>query len=409
MKRTEALIYDALRTPRGLGRAATKDKPGGCLSSCAPHDLVVRLIGALDERNPHLLSNIASLTLGCVGQVAAQGGHLALVSRLASNVPNNVPVKTLNNYCVSGLTAVNDAAMGAEICKKGLHIAGGVESMSSVGFLADQATYYTEKAFSNKLKWAPPIMGAELIATLENYSKSDLDEITLRSHLLADSAWERGHYKDSVMPVMDTEGTVLLERDELIRGNLTLEKLAAMPPAFAQQGETGFDNMVLKEHPQLNSIKHVHSIANCPGMADGAALLVIGNRESGDAAGLTPKARIVAKVETGGDPILQLTGGLDALEILLAENALSIDDFDRIEFMEAFAAPTLKFLRSFKPDIDKVNVNGGHIAMGHPMGATGAILLTSLLHELERCDGTLGLLVAQGAGGIGSGIIIERV
>ncbi|MAJ50206.1 MAG: acetyl-CoA acetyltransferase [Flammeovirgaceae bacterium] len=409
MKIVEPFIFDALRTPRGLGRSATVDKPGGSLSSCAPHELIVDLTEALDQRNPGLLKNISSLTLGCVGQVAAQGGHLALVSRLASNIPNHVPVKTLNNYCVSGLTAVNDAATATKTNRDGLHLAGGVESLSSVGFLADQATYYSDPKLSASLNWAPPIMGAELIATIEGFSKQDLDEITLRSHLNAEKAWQNGFYNSSVMPVKDKTGKILLKRDELIRGCLTAEKLAEIPPAFAKQGESGFDQMMLAIHPQLDAIQHLHSIANCPGMADGAALVVIGTEASGNLAGLEPKAKIIATAETAGDPILQLAAGLDAIELLLKQTSLSIHDFDRIEFMEAFAAPTVKFLRRYNPDADKVNTNGGHIAMGHPMGATGAILLTTLVHELKRIDGTLGLVVAQAGGGIGSAMIIERV
>ena len=409
MSPQDVFIFDALRTPRGLGRAPKDDKPGGSLSSHLPHELVVGLTEALDRRNAGLLANLCSLTLGCVGQIGAQGGHLALVSRLASRIANHVPVKTLNNYCVSGLTAVNDAATAVAAGGTGLHAAGGVESLSAVGFLADKASYYSDPKLIHQLQWAPPIMGAELIATLQGYSKPDLDQISLRSHLNAQAAWDKGYYESSVIPVKNAAGAVVLERDELIRANLTADKLAAMPPAFAEQGAAGFDAMMLAEHPQLNAIEHIHSFANCPGMADGAALVVVGNAASGQEAELTPKARVLAMAETAGDPVLQLTAGLDAVDSVLAQTDLAIEDLDRIEFMEAFAAPTLKFLQDYKPDIDKVNVNGGHIAMGHPMGATGAILLTTLVHELERCGGDKGLVVAQAAGGIGSAMIIERV
>ncbi len=409
MKFTEPFIFDAIRTPRGLGRAPKNDKPGGSLSSCAPHELVVGLIDELNKRNSGLLENISSLTLGCVGQVKAQGGHLALICRLASDIPNHAPVKTLNNYCVSGLTAINDAAMTVEAGKDGFLVAGGVESLSSVGFLGDNASYYSDPKLSTSLNWAPPVMGAELIATIEGYSKRELDEVTLKSHKKAAIAWQNGSYKESVIPVKDVNGKILLDHDELIRQGLTAEKLGSMPPAFAEQGKLGFDKMMLAKHPALDAIQHIHSIANCPGMADGAALAVIGSKAAGAAVGLEAKARIIAAVETAGDPVIQLTAGFDAIELLLRQTGFTIHDFDRIEFMEAFASPLVKFFRTYDPDTDKVNANGGHIAMGHPMGATGAILLTTLTHELERSDTTLGIVVAQAAGGIGSAMIIERI
>ena len=409
MSLPEALIFDALRTPRGLGRPASETKPGGSLAEHPPHELVVQLIDVLRSRHTGLSEHIKSLTLGCVGQIGAQGGHLALVSRLASGLPHHVSVKTLNNYCVSGLTAINDAAKSVLAGDAGLHIAGGVESLSSVAFLGDQASYYSDSALAKQLRWAPPVMGAELIATLQGYSKADVDNISLQSHIKAQAAWDRGYYDASVVPITHASGEVALSRDELIRGNLTMDKLASMAPAFSQQGAAGFDAMMLAEHPQLDAIEHIHSIANCPGMADGAALVLVGERASGEQAGLTPKARILAMAETAGDPILQLTAGLDAIKEVLRKTQLSIEDFDRIEFMEAFAAPMLKFLQDYRPDIGRVNVNGGHIAMGHPMGATGAILLTTLVHELHRCDGSLGLVVTQAAGGIGCAMIIERL
>ncbi len=409
MSSNQPLIFDALRTPRGMGRAASEKKTGGSLAEHRPHQLVVQLIDALKRRHTGLPEHINSLTLGCVGQIGDQGGHLALVSRLASGLADQVTVKTLNNYCVSGLTAVNDAAKSVLAGDPGLHLAGGVESLSSVAFLGDRASYYCDPELAKQLRWAPPVMGAELIATLQGYSKAELDNLSLQSHLKAQSAWDKGYYDASVVAITHDSGAVALARDELIRGHLNIDKLASMAPAFSQQGAAGFDAMMLAAFPQLDAIDHVHSIANCPGMADGAALVVVGDRASGARAALNPKARILAMAETAGDPILQLTAGLDAVDEVLRKTHLSIKDFDRIEFMEAFAAPTLKFLQDYQPDIDKVNVNGGHIAMGHPMGASGAILLTTLVHELHRCDGSLGLVVTQAAGGIGCAMIIERL
>ena len=404
-----AYIYDALRTPRGVGRAARDDKPGGGLSELNPAELVAQVSDTLLARNDGLATAVSSLTLGCVGQIGAQGGHIALVSRLASSLADHVIVKTLNNYCISGLTAVSSAAMSVQAGLGGLHLAGGVESLSAVGFLADKADYYSKPDMIQKLKWAPPVMGAELMATLEGFEKQELDALSLASHQKAHAAWEAGHYDKSVMAVKNSDGSIALARDELIRPHLTAEKLAAMPPAFAADGEKGFDAMMLAAYPELEAIEHLHSIGNCPGMADGAALVVVGDEPAGQAAGLVPMARIVAMQAAGGDPILQLCAGLQALEQLLARTGFSIDDFAVIEFMEAFAAPPLKFMKDFNPDPTKVNVNGGHIAMGHPMGATGAILLTTLVHELTRQGGGLGLVVGQAAGGIGEAMIIETV
>ena len=404
MSANDVYIYDALRTPRGKGKAATQNKPGGALSNLEPHQLVAQLVHELSQRNRGLENQIESFSLGCVGQVGVQGGHIALASRIASGLPNSISTSTVNNYCVSSLTAIgmmtDKIAAGAD----GLHVAGGVECLSQVGFLADKASFYSDP----KLGWMPPIMGAELIATLEGFSKVDLDEISLLSHQRAHAAWQAGHYEAGVMSALDEQGKVLLARDELIRNDISQQSLEEMKPAFAEQGAQGFDQRMLQAYPNLDSISHVHSFANCPGMADGAALVIAGDYEAGIRAELTPKAKIVAKVETADDPVLQLTAGMKATEKLLFETGLKISDFDRIEFFEAFAAVPLKFIRDFKPDMDKLNVNGGHLAMGHPMGATGAILLTTLVHELQRCDGQLGLVIGQAGGGIGSAMIIER-
>ncbi len=414
MKQSDVYIYDAVRTPRGKGRAPKDGKPGGSLSEVAPHDLVAGLVDALRARNQGFEAHTNRLTLGCVGQIASQGGHLALVSRLAASLPDHVAAQTLNNYCVSGLTAINNSYSSAltdsfSSRSQNLYLAGGVESLSQIGFLADQASYYTDPTLIRKLRWAPPIMGAELLATLEGFTKEDLDELTLLSHQRAASAWQHGAFAKSVVPVTDANGATLLSTDELIRSDLTAGVLAEMPPAFAAQGEMGFDAMMLAQWPDLDSISHVHSFANCPGMADGAALVLLGNQEAGRSAVLTPKARIVAVADVSDDPILQFGAGFKAMEQVLADAKLSINDFDRIEFMEAFAATPLKFMRDYKPDIEKLNVNGGHLAMGHPMGATGAILVTQLVHELERSDGQFGLVVASAGGGLGSAMIIERI
>lgn len=404
MNRAPLYIYDAVRTPRAKGRAARDGKPGGALSEVAPQTLVAGLVDAIEDRHPGTKSQINRLALGCVGQIGSQGGHIALVSRLASDLPETAAVRTLNNNCVSGLSAVMDAALWLGQSGR-LAMAGGVEMLSQVGFLADRAAYYTDPGTIQTLRWAPPVLGAELIATLDGINKSDLDEVTARSHTRAHQAWEAGFYDDHVIPVKNADGETLIDRDALIRPDMTFEKLSKLSPAFADQGAAGFDAMMLDAFPQLDAINHVHSIANCPGMADGAALILLGTEH----ADYKPRARIVDYVETAGDPVLQLTAGLDAMQTLLDRNALDLDDIDRWEFMEAFAAPPVKFLRDTGVDPERVNVNGGHLAMGHPMGATGAILLTSLLNELEQSNTKRGMVVAQAGGGIGAAMLIERV
>lgn len=401
-------IYDALRTPRAKGRAAKGDRPGGALSTIAPQTLVADLIDAIETRHPGVKSRTERLALGCVGQIGAQGGHIALVSRLAAGLPDSTAVRTLNNNCVSGLSAVMDAALwtGRD---RGLAMAGGVEMLSQVGFLADKASYYSDPKTIADLRWAPPVLGAELIATMDGIGKDELDAFTHRSHQRAHAAWEHGFYDSHVIPVQDDEGETLIARDALIRPQIDRASLAAMPPAFANQGEahgeTGFDAMMLRAFPHLAAIDHVHSIANCPGMADGAAMILLGTEQSD----LTPRARVIDYIETAGDPVLQLTAGLSAMEAILERQSLRIEDVDRWEFMEAFAAPPVKFLRDYAVDPDGVNVNGGHLAMGHPMGATGAILLAALLCELETSGLQRGMVVAQAGGGIGAAMLIERV
>ncbi|MFN3214835.1 MAG: acetyl-CoA C-acyltransferase [Henriciella sp.] len=404
-----AYIYDAVRTPRGKGRASKDGKPGGSLSNLHPHELVAQLVLAVSERNgPDAIAKTERLLLGCVGQIHSQGGHIALVSKLASALDNDVAAKTINNYCVSGLTAVSESAHYASAGASGLSLAGGVEMLSQVPFLADGAEFTKGGPVSESLGYIPPILGAELVASLEGYTKEDLDDITLRSHHKAHSAWENGRYDTGVITVKNRDGEPALERDEWINPELTRDQLASMPPAFASLGHGTYDERMLTHFPHLAEVNYVHSVSNTPGLSDGAALVLTGSAAAGEAAGLKPKARIRASVDCGGDPILQFGAGFQAMETALARTGLTLDQLDLIEFMEAFASVPLRFEREYAPDLAKVNVNGGHLAMGHPMGATGAILTTTLLHELERRDEHLGMVVASAANGIGSALIIER-
>lgn len=406
---SDAFIIDALRTPRGKGKPASQDNPGGALCSIAPCDLVAQLVDAICARGgPNFAGAVERLILGCVGQVGAQGGHIGLVSRLASSLGDGVSSKTVNNYCVSGLSACGEAALRARSGEGGLTLAGGVESLSHVPFLADGAELYVDPDARRRFRWAPPVMGAELVASLEGFEKRELDVVTAASHKRAAAAWRAGRYRPSVLPVRGPEGEIVLAHDELIREEITAEALGAIPPAFADEGAAGVDAMMLEAFPALDEISHLHSIANCPGLADGAAIAVIGARAAGDALGLAPRARIVSFAEAAVDPVYQFSAGFSAMERALDRAGMALSDVDRIEFMEAFAAIPLKFYRDYEPDPAKVNVNGGHLAMGHPMGATGAILLTTLLYELERAGADRGLVVAHAGAGIGAAMVIER-
>lgn len=401
---TGICLYDAVRTPRGKGR------PGGALSSLTPHELVGQLVAALRSRSGETaLASTTSLTLGCVGQVGAQGGHLALVSKLHAGLPTEMTSRTINNFCVSGLTATRLAAQEAAATGDDrLRLAGGVEMMSNVPFLGDNAHYYADPETARALRYVPVPLSADLMATMEGFSREDLDTVTLRSHQRAARAWDYGPL-DEVIPVHGADGAVLLSRDESVRPETSMETLSRLDPAFAATGAEGFDDIMLSARPELTAIQHLHTVAHCPPIADGAALVLLGSRQAGMAAGLRPRAVIRAITEAAADPVLQLTAGFAAMETALAKAGLTLDQMDRIEFMEAFAATPVKFERDYAPDLDKVNPEGGHLAMGHPMGASGGILLATLLSGLERQGGTLGLAVLHGGSGVGAAVVIERL
>jgi len=403
MKLTDAHIYDAVRTPRAKGRE------DGALAKLGAHELVAQLVAALKNRaGADAVDSASALLLGCVGQIGAQGGNIALVSRLHAGLPHDMTAWTLNNFCVAGLTAAGQAAALASAGENRLMLAGGVEMLSQVPFMGDKASYYTNPDLARALRYAPVALAADLLATKAGLDRVALDHEVITSHQRAAQAWANGRNDAAVIPVQGVDGGALLDFDECIRPGMDQTALDALPPAFEKLGAAGYDAMMLAANPGLDRIGHLHSIAHCPPMADGAALVLIGSKAAGDAAGLKPKARIRARMDTAGDPVDQLTAGFAAMDALLAQTGLSLRDFDRIEFMEAFAAVPALFRRDRDADPERVNVNGGHLAMGHPMGATGAILLTTLVHELERCGGSLGLVVAHGGSGTGSAMIVER-
>ncbi|MEM9171209.1 MAG: acetyl-CoA C-acyltransferase [Pseudomonadota bacterium] len=403
-------LYDAVRTPRGRGHATDAPAPGG-LSHLAPHELVRQLVDALLVRSPSLnAEQVGMLLLSCVGQVDSQGGHIALVSKLAAALPDRCAATTLNNYCAGGLTAINLGSAWAHTAAEQLVLAGGVEMLSQVPFLADQAHLYTKPEVRDALGWMPAPLGSEIVGALDGFTRKDLDNVTLRSHQRAAAAWAQGHFDRAIVPIKNADGSVALAKDEWVRPNLTLEKLATLPSLFADDETSAITKAAITHHfPDVGNIQFTHTAGHVPGFTDGAALAMIGSRAAGERAGLRPRAQIVANAEVGGDSILQFGAGFDAMECAMRDADMSLDDLDLIEFMEAFAAPPLRFERRYQPDMDRVNVNGGHLAMGHPMGATGAVLLSVLIDELERRDKETGMVVTLGATGVGSALIIRRV
>ena len=397
-------IFDAVRTPRGKGR------PDGSLAKVKPARLVGQLVAALARRNgPEALAAVRHFTLGCVTQTGVQGGHIALSARIQAGLQDEVACLTLNNFCVSGLSALADAARRVESGQADLALAGGVESMSQTPFLADAADFYGDMALAASMGWAPVGLAADLLATVEGITRAEMDAATLRSHRRAASAWAEGRYDGRVIPVTGDDGEIALARDENIRDFGDGASMARLGPVFASTGAQGYDDILTAHRPGLDAVEHLHTVAHCPPIADGAALLLLGTLEAGRALGLTPLARIRAIGETAGDRVLQLTAGFSAMDMALARAGLALNDVGAVEFMEAFAVVPVLFERRFQSDMARVNPNGGHLAMGHPMGATGAILATTLLDDMAQLNAETGLAVATGGVGVGAAVVLERM
>ena len=396
-------IFDAVRTPRGKGR------PDGSLASVTPARPVGQLVQALERRNGRdAIQGAEHLTLGCVTQVGVQGGHLALAARIQAGLPDTLPCLTINNFCVSGLSAIADAARRIASGQAELVLAGGVESMSQVGFLADNADYYSDLELASAMGWAPVGVAADLLATQAGLQRSDLDAAVLRSHRRAAAAWQAGRYADRVIPVTGADGGVVLDRDENIRDFGDGASLARLGPVFAAMGAQGFDDILIGEKPELKAVNHLHTVAHCPPIADGAAMLLLGTAEAGARHGLRPLARIRSVAESADDRVIQLTAGYRAMDRALERAGLTLGEIGAVEFMEAFAAVPVLFEREYEPDMARVNPNGGHLAMGHPMGATGAILTTTLLDDMVQLKAETGLVVATGGVGVGAAMVLER-
>ncbi|MBJ7357115.1 acetyl-CoA C-acetyltransferase [Nocardioides sp.] len=401
----EAFVYDHLRTPRGKGKAA------GSLHEVKPVDLVVGLIDELRTRNPGLDTNrIDDVVLGVVSPVGDQGGDIAKTAALAAGLPETTAGVQLNRFCASGLEAVNQAASRVRGGFEDLILAGGVESMSRVPMGSDGGAWASDPATALTTGFVPQGIGADLIATIEGWTRDDVDAYAAESHHRAAKAWANGYNARSVVPVKDINGITILDHDETIRPDTSPEGLAGLKPSFAQIGaDAGFDDVALEKYHWVEKINHVHHAGNSSGIVDGSALVLIGTEQAGTDLGLDPRARIISAAVSGADPTIMLTGPAPAARKALAKAGLEVSDIDLFEINEAFAAVAMRFMRDMGITDEITNVNGGAIAMGHPLGATGAMILGTLIDELERRDLRRGLATLCVGGGMGIATIVELV
>jgi acetyl-CoA C-acetyltransferase len=399
-----AYIYEAIRTPRGKGKR-------GALYATKPLDLVVGLVDELRSRLPGLdPSYIDDVVLGVVTPIGDQGGDIAKAVTIASGLPETVGGLQVNRFCASGLEATNLAAQKVASGWDRLVLAGGVESMSRVAMMSDGGPLFNDPATTYDHYVVPQGIGADLIATIEGFTREDVDTYAVQSQDRAEEAWTEGRFKRSVVPVTDMNGVLILDHDEHRRPGSTVEALGGLKPAFQDAGQRfGFDAVALQKYHYVERIEHVHTGANSSGIVDGAALVLVGSDQAGRDLGLLPRARVVATAITGAEPTIMLTGPKPATEKVLATAGLTLDDIDLFELNEAFAAVVLKYMKDLKLPAEKVNVNGGAIAMGHPLGATGAMLVSTVIDELERRDARRALVTLCIGGGMGIATIIERV
>jgi acetyl-CoA C-acetyltransferase len=404
MSATDVLVFDTLRTPRGKGK-------NGSLHTTKPVDLVVGLMHETLSRNPNLDPNrVDDVVLGVVSPVGDQGADIAKTAAIKAGLPDTVAGVQLNRFCASGLEAVNVAAQKVGSGWEDLVFAGGVESMSRVPMGSDGGAWALDPETAYDTYFVPQGIGADLIATIEGFSREDVDAYALRSQERALKAQSEGRFAGSVVPVKDINDQVVLDNEEHIRPGTTLDGLGKLNPAFTVMGEMGgFDAVALQKFHWVEKIDHVHTGGNSSGIVDGAALVTIGNEKTGAELGLKPRARILATALSGADPTIMLTGPAPASKKALAKAGLTVDDLDLVEINEAFAAVVLRFVRDMGLDMEKVNVNGGAIAMGHPLGATGAMILGTLIDELHRTGGKYGLATLCVGGGMGIATIVEAI
>ncbi|MFZ2511084.1 MAG: acetyl-CoA C-acetyltransferase [Gordonia sp. (in: high G+C Gram-positive bacteria)] len=404
MTTPEAFVYDAIRTPRGRGKSS------GSLHTTKPIDLVTGLLSAMLDRNPGLdPARVDDLVLGVVSPIGEQGGDIARTAALAAGLPDTVAGLQVNRFCASGLESVNIAAQKVRSGFEDLVFAGGVESMSRVPMSSDGAAWMDDPATNLTAGFVPQGIGADLIATLDGYSRADVDEFAVRSHELAARAEDQGRFDGSTVPVRDLNGTMLLDRNETIRPGTTVQTLEGLKSSFAGLGRAGFDAVAIQEFPSVERIDHVHHAGNSSGIVDGAALVAVGSAEVGRDLGLAPKGRVVSTAVSGDNATIMLTAPAPASRKALAKAGLEVSDIDLFEINEAFASVVLHFAADLGVDMDNVNVNGGAIAMGHPLGATGAMLVSTVLDELHRTGGRYGLITLCVGGGMGIATVVEAL
>jgi len=400
----DAFIYDAVRTPRGRGKA------DGSLHEVTALNLAAQALSALKDRNQLEPTHVDDVVLGCVDPVGEAGGDIARASALVAGFGDEVPGVQINRFCASGLDAVNFAAAEIMSGQHAMTIGGGVESMSRVGIGASGGAWALDPSIAVTQYFMPQGISADLIATKYGFSRDDVDAYAVESQKRAGKAWEEGRFKNSVVPVKDVNGLTILAKDEHMRPSTTMQSLAALQPSFVQMGEMGgFDAVAVQKHPEIETINHVHTPGNSSGIVDGAAAVLIGNKEAGERAGLKPRARIKAFANIGSEPAIMLTGPVPVSEKVLKKAGMSKDDIDLWELNEAFASVVLRYMQALDIPHDKINVNGGAIAMGHPLGATGAMILGTVLDELERRGKSTALITLCIGMGMGTATIIERV
>lgn len=399
----DAYIYDTVRTPRGKG------KKDGSLHEITALSLATQVLEALRDRNGLDTSKVDDVVLGCVAPVGEQGSDIARTAVLTADYAESVAGVQINRFCASGLEAVNMAAAKVASGEANLAIGGGVESMSRVPMGSDGGAWPTDPSSAFKTYFAPQGVSADLIATLYGFSRDDVDAYAVESQKRAAASWADGRFKKSVVPVKDQLGLTILDHDETVRGATTMQTLASLNASFTGMGEMAFDAVVTQRYPQVEKVNHVHHAGNSSGIVDGAAGVLIGTKEMGEALGLKPRARIKGAASIGSEPSIMLTGPSLVTEKLLKRLGMEVKDIDLYELNEAFAAVVLRMMQALDIPHDKMNVNGGAIAMGHPLGATGAMILGTVLDELERSDKETALITLCVGAGMGTATVIERV
>ena len=400
----DAFIYDAVRTPRGRG------KSDGALHEVTALNLAAQALAAVKDRNKLKAGTVDDVILGCVDPVGEAGGDIARASALVAGFGDQVPGVQINRFCASGLDAVNFAAAEVMSGQHDMTIGGGVESMSRVGIGASGGAWPVDPTIAVETYFLPQGISADLIATKYGFSRDDVDAYAVESQRRTAKSWDEGRFKNSVITVRDCNGLPILAKDEHMRPTTTMQTLAQLQPSFVQMGEmAGFDAVAVQKHPDVETINHVHTPGNSSGIVDGAAAVLIGSKEAGQAAGLKPRARIKAFANIGSEPAIMLTGPIPVTEKVLKKAGMSVKDIDLYELNEAFASVVLRYMQALDIPHDKMNVCGGAIAMGHPLGATGAMILGTVLDELERRGKSTALITLCIGMGMGTATIIERV